>query len=81
MNDIRSLHQRFGQTSKEKLAQLLKGVVKRGITKETGRQIEKVRDGCDQCHTNKKQENRNKLIIYRSGDFKESVAIDLTEKQ
>ncbi len=34
---------------------------------------------CDQCHNNKKKDRKNKMVTYRSGDFNESVSIDLTE--
>ena len=36
-------------------------------------------DQGEEHHQNRRQENRNKMITYRTSDFDEVMAIDLTE--
>ena len=75
---INNLHKRLGHASTEKLIQLLDNSRKK-VSKTTRRKVITVVDQCGECHNNKKQENRNKRNAYRSRDFNEVMAIDLTE--
>ena len=80
MKNIQILHKRLGRASKEKLIQLLENS-KEKLSKAIRRKAIAVVDHwqCEECHKNKKQEKRNKSIAYRSRDFSDAMAIDLTE--
>ena len=77
-SELKKLHKRFGHASNEKLRKLLENS-KTGMTKRDKKNLEEVTEACEECFQEKQPGRRNKQTIYRSGDFNETIAIELTE--